>query len=221
MEKTGILVIGLDGTVTDTRHRDCFITLPQKNWRAWYSHCDQDEAYEDVILAIKGLLNVWNAQLVVLSGRPLRVLAKTKQWLASHGLFPSQILLKPPEESRTMRRIRWKVHSLLRLEQSHQIIAIVDKHIELFSRLEKGQTYFLVPTPGVAPGLAIWYHPFIVIEQAQEEATKDPERDTERDCNKSERQETNERLPLMIQDPTQARELSHALRVQKGPPFPN
>lgn len=53
--KTEFVIVDIDGTVADLRHRLHFIQGEKKDWDAFYSHAGEDSPIESVINVINSL----------------------------------------------------------------------------------------------------------------------------------------------------------------------
>lgn len=81
------VVFDLDGTLALNEHRQHFVQRPvgEKDWRAFFAACDQDECYWQIARILQ-VLDATGNHVEIWSGRSSEVIDKTKAWLATHGL---------------------------------------------------------------------------------------------------------------------------------------
>jgi hypothetical protein len=78
------VVFDIDGVLSDAAGRQHFLEAPVQNWRGFFEAAGEDPLIEEVAR----LLDLLHPELVVvlLTGRPVRVLELTREWLERHGL---------------------------------------------------------------------------------------------------------------------------------------
>lgn len=92
--KTEFVIVDIDGTVADLRHRIHFIQGEKKDWDAFYSHAGEDSPIESVISVINSLA-ISGCQLVFVTGRPDRIYYPTVDWLEKVSP-PTGTMIKKP-----------------------------------------------------------------------------------------------------------------------------
>ena len=109
------IIFDLDGTLANIEHRLHFIQRPnrEKDWDAFHKACTQDKVISPLVQICKDLIYVGHT-IEVWSGRSDKVRAETQHWLACHGVFPSQLLMRmegdytPDHELKEM----WLMHAI-------------------------------------------------------------------------------------------------------------
>lgn len=78
------LIIDIDGTLTNSTERaENYLNSSNKDWDAFYEHCDEDAPIERVCDAVVRLVETGYTP-VFLTGRPQRVMDKTLDWLEKY-----------------------------------------------------------------------------------------------------------------------------------------
>lgn len=86
-----IYIFDLDGTLALIGHRRHHVTLPNKNWSAFFEACVDDEPNVPVIHCLESLRRT--AQVLIFSGRSDVVRDQTVAWLVNHtSFFASELI---------------------------------------------------------------------------------------------------------------------------------
>jgi hypothetical protein len=78
------VVFDIDGVLSDAAGRQHFIEQGRRDWAAFFEACGDDPVIEEIARLIE-LLDP-GLQIVLLTGRPLRVRPQTLAWLDRYGL---------------------------------------------------------------------------------------------------------------------------------------
>ena len=78
------VVFDIDGVLSDAVGRQHFIEQGRRDWDAFFEACGDDPVIEEIERLLE-LLDP-NLQIVLLTGRPLRVRPQTLAWLGRYGL---------------------------------------------------------------------------------------------------------------------------------------
>jgi phosphoglycolate phosphatase-like HAD superfamily hydrolase len=78
------VIFDIDGVLSDAGTRQHFIESGRRNWDAFFDACGDDPLIEDVATLLH-LLDP-SLQVILLTGRPLRVQPQTKAWLKRYEL---------------------------------------------------------------------------------------------------------------------------------------
>jgi hypothetical protein len=120
-----IAVFDIDGVVADVRHRLHHLERP-KSWNGFFSDAGADPLLPEGARLVAELAE--QNSIVWLTGRPEWLRATTRRWLASHGLPPGELHLRPPDDFRPARLFKLGVlHSL----RPRGIAAFVDDDNEV------------------------------------------------------------------------------------------
>lgn len=82
-DKKKIVVVDIDGTVSKVGDRLKYLQQDKKDWDAFYEHCYEDAAIEDMCRLVEDLWQVWY-HIVFCTGRRESVREKTKEWIKQH-----------------------------------------------------------------------------------------------------------------------------------------
>ena len=94
-----IVVYDLDGTLTNTNHRQHYLESDPQDWDAFNATCVRDTPNEP-ICAIFRALNGAHHRLYIWTGRPIRHLKETRMWLDANGLYPFELWMKADDDHR-------------------------------------------------------------------------------------------------------------------------
>ena len=78
-----IVVVDIDGTVSKVGDRLKYLQQDKKDWDAFYEHCDEDAAIEDMCRLVEDLWKL-GYHIVFCTGRRESVREKTKEWIKQH-----------------------------------------------------------------------------------------------------------------------------------------
>jgi phosphoglycolate phosphatase-like HAD superfamily hydrolase len=86
------VIFDLDGTLANIDHRLHFIEGDKKNWDAFFEACDKDSLVTDARDLMNGLKD--NFEIIILTGRSISVLDKTKSWLRRHDCEYDRLIMR-------------------------------------------------------------------------------------------------------------------------------
>ena len=78
------VIVDIDGTVADCRHRLHWISSKPKNWKAFYAAVSQDVPIIPVITVIRRLAHSSGDRIIYCSGRPESTGLDTVRWIKKH-----------------------------------------------------------------------------------------------------------------------------------------
>jgi hypothetical protein len=92
-DSRGIVIVDVDGTVADVRHRLHHIRGPgKKNWKAFFEAMDLDTPIRPVIERVRELAAT--SVVVIITGRPESYRMRTARWLEKHDVPFSRLLMR-------------------------------------------------------------------------------------------------------------------------------
>ena len=91
-----MVCLDLDGTLTDTEHRQHFLTGDKQDWDSFHAACVDDPPNEQVCAIARGLyggriIEIW-------TGRPERYRTETLDWLHRNRIRHHKLRMKPDDE---------------------------------------------------------------------------------------------------------------------------
>lgn len=116
-------VFDLDGTLTDTRHRNHWIEGKPRQWEQFFAAAGLDEAHPEGLAALRTAHEAGLA-IVYLSGRPERTRDATEAWLRRHDCPAGPVLLRSDRDRSPAAEI--KLRALRRLAQQQRLALLVD-----------------------------------------------------------------------------------------------
>ncbi|MEI8404285.1 MAG: HAD family acid phosphatase [Actinomycetes bacterium] len=78
------VVFDIDGVLSDAVGRQHFLEIGQRNWTAFFEACGDDPVIEEIARLLELLDS--GLQIILLTGRPLRVQPQTVAWLQRYHL---------------------------------------------------------------------------------------------------------------------------------------
>lgn len=118
-----VLIVDIDGTISDPSHRRHFLDGPSPDWVAFSQHLHLDAPREGAIAQLRRL-SVTH-MIVLCSGRPSYVLSETETWLDRYSVPYDLLALRPPGDR--VPGIEHKLRVLGAMERrALQVVAIID-----------------------------------------------------------------------------------------------
>lgn len=87
------IVVDLDGTLSDCRHRRYLVEGKHRDYDAFHRKLEEDPVNEAVRFIMRGYFNCMWPRLEIVSARPKSYKGATCLWLEKHGIFPDAVNL--------------------------------------------------------------------------------------------------------------------------------
>ncbi|MFD6426507.1 hypothetical protein [Streptomyces sp. NPDC060198] len=117
-----LAVFDLDGTLSDSAHRQHFLEGPGRDWPAFFAAAvDDPPLAEGISLAVR---STEECEVVYLTGRPERCRRDTLDWISRHGLPEGPLHMRRNDDRRPARRTKLEV--LKRLGRTRDVRMLVD-----------------------------------------------------------------------------------------------
>ncbi|MEU6083504.1 hypothetical protein [Streptomyces sp. NPDC047108] len=117
-----IAVFDLDGTLSDTAHRQQFLERRPRDWNAFFAAAAQDPPLaEGVALALS---SAEECEVVYVTGRPERCRRDTLAWLEQQGLPRGRLFMRRESDRRPARAVKPEI--LRALTRGREIRRFVD-----------------------------------------------------------------------------------------------
>jgi len=84
LKPASAVVFDIDGVLSDAAGRQHYLERGTRNWHAFFEACGDDPVIEEIATLLSLLSS--ELQVVLLTGRPLRVQPQTLAWLERYGL---------------------------------------------------------------------------------------------------------------------------------------
>lgn len=98
------VVVDIDGTLSDARHRQRYLTGPRKNWDAFFEAADRDPPLAGTIALVRALDPA--LAVLLITGRPAWTGEMTIDWLARFDVRWDLLALRPDNDRRPA--VTWK-----------------------------------------------------------------------------------------------------------------
>lgn len=130
------VVFDLDGVLSDATARQRFLEAGRKDWSAFYEACGEDPVVEEGTRLL-GLLGP-TLCVVLLTGRPERVQARTLEWLHRADLRWDLLIMRPPGDHLRVSEYKRRALRALRAEGLEVRFAVEDDPQNHAVYLEEG-----------------------------------------------------------------------------------
>ncbi len=98
---TRAIIVDLDGTLCDVRHRLHFVKQSPPDWPAFFDACVDDQPNVSVVALYDMAIRSAHAAVIYVSGRPETHRAQTEAWLERWNLAGhTQLLMRPAGDYR-------------------------------------------------------------------------------------------------------------------------
>ncbi|MET9700216.1 hypothetical protein ABZY31_25330 [Streptomyces sp. NPDC006529] len=117
-----LAVFDIDGTLSDTAHRQHFLERRPRDWDGFFGAAPADRPLaQGVAMAVESAAD---CEVVYLTGRPERCRADTEEWLARHGLPGGRVWMRGNQDRRPARTAKLEV--LRRIARGREVRMLVD-----------------------------------------------------------------------------------------------
>ena len=120
------IICDIDGTLANIQHRLHWITTKPKNWTAFFQTMIDDEPIQSVIDFLR-LLNMREASVIYVSGRPDSHRLETQSWLRRHSLPGGPLYMRRAGDHRPDDIIKIELLAQIRNDGYDPKIAIDDR----------------------------------------------------------------------------------------------
>jgi hypothetical protein len=117
-----LAVIDVDGVVADVRHRLHLVEARPKRWDEFFAAAGRDRPLADGVELVTALAA--DHDVVWLTGRPEKLRAVTRDWLAAQGLPAGRLLMRAARDFRPARVT--KREEVRRLRRDRVVAVVVD-----------------------------------------------------------------------------------------------
>ncbi len=87
-----VVLIDVDGTLADVRHRLHHIRGGKKNWKAFFEASDRDTPIASTVDRVRSLAQ--DHEIIIITGRPESYRARTLAWLKRHDIPFSDVFMR-------------------------------------------------------------------------------------------------------------------------------
>lgn len=128
-----IVIVDIDGTIADVRHRLHHIKGPgKKNWKAFFEAMDHDTPIDAMIRQVHKLEK--DHDILIVTGRPEHYRSRTEKWLKDQGVRYSRLFMRPDGDHRPDYEVKVEV---LREYPKGQIVLAIDDRGPVCDAYEK------------------------------------------------------------------------------------
>lgn len=123
---TPAIIVDLDNTLCDTRHREHLVAQRPRNWVAYSMACVADPCIEWVADVVRSWSVAVQGSVFILSGRNSEARQETVVWLRQHRIPWLEVILRKPNEHEP--NAAYKVKHAQRIQQDYDVQFILDDH---------------------------------------------------------------------------------------------
>jgi phosphoglycolate phosphatase-like HAD superfamily hydrolase len=92
------VIVDMDGTLADVRHRLHYLEGRRKNWKSFFAHMHKDPPNPEIVDMVRKLAR--DHEIVVVSGRPDTYQQVTEAWLRRYQVPYQEIHMRPAGDHR-------------------------------------------------------------------------------------------------------------------------
>lgn len=132
LEPAAAVVFDIDGVLSDAATRQHFITSGRRNWDAFFEACGDDPLLDDVAQLLHLLDG--SLQVVLLTGRPVRVQRQTLAWLGRYDVRWDLLIMRDYGDYSAAREFKQATVDELRRQGFELRLAFEDdrRNLEMF-----------------------------------------------------------------------------------------
>ena len=134
IEPREIVVVDVDGVISDASHRQWYLDGPHKDWKGFFEASSEDVP----LLAGLGLVDLFDERLgiVLLTARPSSVLPKTVDWLLANEVRWDLLVMRREGDGRLSPKFKLAAVEGLRAYGFDPLLALDDdvRNIEMFEQ---------------------------------------------------------------------------------------
>lgn len=122
------VIVDIDGTIADARHRLPLIKPPpgvKKNWNQFFEQIPRDGVYSNVITVVNTLYQ--NNNLLLITGRPEKTREATEKWLTKNKVCYDQLYMRAHKDSRPDYIIKEEIFRSLDIPASKILCVFEDR----------------------------------------------------------------------------------------------
>jgi uncharacterized HAD superfamily protein len=98
---TSTVIVDIDGTISDVRHRLHHVLQHPKNYEAFHSLCGEDQPIMSVIAAVRAFTSCRDyTAIILLTGRPEKYREATMDWLERNAIPYDSLYMRPDGDHR-------------------------------------------------------------------------------------------------------------------------
>jgi hypothetical protein len=131
ISKPKAIIVDLDGTLCNAKHRLHHIEKAPKDWDAFFAAAHADEPNQWCVDLIRGLHKLGEYQIVFLTGRGEEDRKLTERWLLDHlpaGLVAnSDLLMRPADDRRKDTQVKTEIYETQIAPNYRVMLAIDDR----------------------------------------------------------------------------------------------
>jgi len=135
-----VILVDMDGTIADSDHREHYLSIRPKNWKAYYADAMLDTPYEDIIWLVKTLKEAGNTILIV-TARSDEYRDVTERWLNEKagldGVF-EKVYMREEGDYRDDNIVKREILSNIRLDGYDPYMALDDRGMVVDMWREEG-----------------------------------------------------------------------------------
>jgi hypothetical protein len=119
------IIVDIDGTLADTRHRQHYLEGKKKDWPGFFAACAADALYTE----IRALTNAMYAtsDVFLCTGRPSNYFEATHNWLRDNGIKYDCMLMRKEGDTRPDTVVKKEMLDLIRAHKWNILFSVDDR----------------------------------------------------------------------------------------------
>jgi len=119
------VIIDLDGTLSDTRHRQHHLEGPKPDWPGFFAACREDALFPEVKALTNAMFAV--ADVFICTGRPSNYFEQTQDWLREHGIKYDAMIMRQAGDTRPDTVVKKNMLDLIRGRGWNVLFSVDDR----------------------------------------------------------------------------------------------
>lgn len=116
------IIVDIDGTIADNKHRQNLLTTDPKNWDAFFDQCPNDAPIFPVVSVVIALSAIHH--ILMVTGRSEKYREMTKNWLNLHLIPCDGLYMRADGDYRPDEVVKEEI--LARIRETHTPILALD-----------------------------------------------------------------------------------------------
>ncbi len=129
------VIFDIDGVLADASSRQHFLRNSKPDWESFFDACHEDPLITETARLLEVIDPKFN--VILMTGRPISVQAKTVEWLERFSLRWDLLIMRTDGDYSALRKFKQSETSILLKDGYHVALAFEDdqRNVEMFQQL--------------------------------------------------------------------------------------
>ncbi len=121
------IIVDIDGTIADCRHRRHFVTDGNHDWKSFFESMTEDAPIEPIIDMVQKLFFEGDNRIILVTGRPENYRFHTEEWLDKNEFQRHKIYMRKEGDYRPDYIIKEEILAEIRADGHNPTLVIDDR----------------------------------------------------------------------------------------------